>query len=61
MSAQGQRYEVIKFVFDRVRRRERCVFRLTSEGLELIEIAPGADLQVDILAGWISFRTYGNR
>ena len=28
---------------------ERCVFRLTSQGLELIEIAPGADLQADIL------------
>ena len=28
---------------------ERCVFRLTSEGLELIEIAPGVDVQKDIL------------
>lgn len=28
---------------------ERCVFQLTPKGLELIEIAPGADLQKDIL------------
>lgn len=29
---------------------ERCVFKLTAEGLELTEIAPGVDLQKDILA-----------
>jgi len=29
---------------------ERCVFRLTKDGLELIEIAPGVDLESDILA-----------
>lgn len=29
---------------------ERCVFRLASEGLELIEVAPGIDLDRDILA-----------
>jgi propionate CoA-transferase len=28
---------------------ERCVFQLTPDGLELIEIAPGVDLQKDIL------------
>ncbi len=28
---------------------ERCVFRLTADGLELSEIAPGIDLQRDIL------------
>lgn len=29
---------------------ERCVFSLTRDGLELIEIAPGVDLEKDILA-----------
>ena len=29
---------------------ERCVFRLRPDGLELIEVAPGIDLQRDILA-----------
>ena len=28
---------------------ERCVFRMTAEGLELIEIAPGIDVKKDIL------------
>lgn len=34
---------------------ERCVFRLAESGLELIEIAPGLDLERDILAH-LSFR-----
>ncbi|MEO8137228.1 MAG: acyl CoA:acetate/3-ketoacid CoA transferase [Betaproteobacteria bacterium] len=34
---------------------ERCVFRLCAEGLELIEVAPGIDLERDILAH-MSFR-----
>lgn len=29
---------------------ERCVFRLTSDGMELIEVAPGIDVERDILA-----------
>ncbi|MDM8537214.1 acyl CoA:acetate/3-ketoacid CoA transferase [Desulfobacterales bacterium HSG17] len=29
---------------------ERCVFKLTPQGMELIEIAPGIDLEKDILA-----------
>jgi len=29
---------------------ERCVFRLTREGLELVEVAPGIDVERDILA-----------
>ena len=29
---------------------ERCVFRLTAEGLELTEVAPGIDIERDILA-----------
>ncbi|MEM8869576.1 MAG: CoA-transferase [Pseudomonadota bacterium] len=29
---------------------ERCVFRLTRDGLELIEVAPGIDIERDVLA-----------
>ena len=29
---------------------ERCVFQLTPGGLELIEVAPGIDIERDILA-----------
>lgn len=29
---------------------ERCVFRLVAEGLELIEVAPGIDIERDVLA-----------
>jgi len=29
---------------------ERCVFKLTAQGLELIEVAPGVDIDKDILA-----------
>ncbi len=29
---------------------ERCVFQLTTEGLELVEVAPGVDVDKDILA-----------
>ena len=29
---------------------ERCVFALTPDGLELIEVAPGIDIERDILA-----------
>jgi propionate CoA-transferase len=34
---------------------ERCVFALTAEGLELIEVAPGIDVERDIL-GQMAFR-----
>lgn len=29
---------------------ERCVFKLTIDGLELIEVAPGIDIERDIIA-----------
>lgn len=39
---------------------ERCVFRLTTEGLELIEVAPGIDVERDILAR-MDFRPIVNK
>ena len=33
---------------------ERCVFRLTDDGLELIEVAPGIDVQKTSLIKWNS-------
>ena len=34
---------------------ERCVFSLTKDGMELIEIAPGVDIEKDILP-WMDFK-----
>jgi len=34
---------------------ERCVFRLSSEGIELIEVAPGIDIEKDII-GQMAFK-----
>ncbi|MFZ9091441.1 MAG: acyl CoA:acetate/3-ketoacid CoA transferase, partial [Planctomycetaceae bacterium] len=39
---------------------ERAVFRLTTAGLELIEIAPGIDLERDVFAQ-MRFRPIVNR
>ena len=43
-SIAARRNQAVLFV------TERCVFRLTPMGLELVEIAPGIDLERDILA-----------
>jgi propionate CoA-transferase len=39
---------------------ERCVFRLTAEGLELVEVAPGIDIERDIL-GHMEFAPVMNK
>lgn len=43
---------IFQFVplLDPGRSQERCVFTLTQHGLELTEIAPGIDVERDILA-----------